>query len=152
MILEYARREVVTARPDDTAQTVAGLMDYYGVGAVVIVAENRPVGIVTDRDLAMCLLKPRGDANGDVRERKVGEIMARTPTTIREDLGFNHAIELMSQDGIRRLPVVDRQGRLRGIVTLDDLLAEFSRDMRAIGRLVQVQERIPAKRRIRAGA
>jgi CBS domain-containing protein len=152
MILEYARREVVTARPDDTAQTVAGLMDYYGVGAVVIVAENRPVGIVTDRDLAMCLLKRQDEPEGDVRSKRASEIMTRTPATIREDLGFTHALEVMSQDGIRRLPVVDRQGRLRGIVTLDDLLAEVSRDMRAIGRLVHAQDRLTTKRKSRASA
>ena len=141
MILEYARREVITARTDDTAQDVAGLMDYYHVGAVVVVHRGKPVGIVTDRDLALCLLERGAAAEGDPRTRKVGDLMTRRLVTIAEDKGFDQAIELMRQAQIRRLPVVDRQGRLRGIVSLDDLLDDICRDMLAIGRLLRAQAR-----------
>jgi CBS domain-containing protein len=141
MILEYARREVITARADDTAEDVVGLMDYYHVGAVVVVHRGRPVGIVTDRDLALCLLERRGETEGDPRTRKVGDFMTRRVVTIPEDKGFDQAIELMRQAQVRRLPVVDRQGRLRGIVSLDDLLDDICRDMLSIGRLLRAQAR-----------
>jgi CBS domain-containing protein len=141
MILEYARREVITAHADDTAQDVAGLMDYYKVGAVVIVHGAQPVGIVTDRDLALCLLERGAATEGDPRTRKVGDFMTRRLATISEDKGFDEAVELMRQEQVRRLPVVDRQGRLRGIVSLDDLLDDICKDMLSIGRLLRAQAR-----------
>jgi CBS domain-containing protein len=96
---------------------------------------------VTDRDLALCLLERRGDHPGDPRARKVGEFMTRRPVTVQEDEGFDRAIDLMSQAHVRRLPVVDRRGRLRGIVSLDDILEDISRDLRAVVRLVRAQAR-----------
>jgi len=141
MILEYARREVITAHADDTAQDVAGLMDYYHVGAVVVVHRGKPVGIVTDRDLALCLLERGAATEGDPRTRKVGDFMTRRVVTIPEDKGFDQAVELMRQAQVRRLPVVDRLGRLRGIVSLDDLLDDICKDMLSIGRLLRAQAR-----------
>jgi predicted transcriptional regulator len=99
------------------------------------------VGIVTDRDLALGLLERGAAPEGDPRTRKVGDFMTRRLVTITEDKGFDQAIELMRQAQIRRLPIVDRQGRLRGIVSLDDLLDDICRDMLAIGRLLRAQAR-----------
>ncbi len=145
MILKYARREVVTARPEDLVQDVAGQMDYYHVGCVVVVRNDRPVGLVTDRDLALTLLERRSGNGKDPGTVAVRDIMSKDPRTIREDEGFDRAIELMAGEGVRRLPVVGRQGRLRGIITLDDVFEELCKDMQVLGGLLKRQQKIPRK-------
>lgn len=150
MILSYARREVISARADDSVRDVVGLMEYYNVGCVVIVFHERPVGIVTDRDLALRVLGARGD--GLPSEARVSEFMTRNVHTIREDEGFDKALEIMRTWSIRRLPVVDRQGRLRGLVTLDDIFHELCRDMDAVAHIVRRQQRLPLRRRVAQGA
>jgi CBS domain-containing protein len=141
VILSYARREVVTAEPDERVADLAGLMDYYQVGCVVIVDGGRPVGIVTDRDLALrVLLERRGDAAA--RDFRAADVMTTHPRTIHEDEGFDRALELMRSENVRRLPVVDRHGKLRGIVSLDDLLEQISADMRSISILLKHQQRL----------
>jgi CBS domain-containing protein len=135
MILNYARRDVVTVRAQDRAEDVAVLMERHRVSAVVVVEQGRPIGVVTDRDLALGML-----FDGDPRTRTAGETMTRHPVTLREDEGFDRALELMAQQGVRRLPIVDRQGKLRGLVSLDDLLEDICGDMRVIGRLLRAQQ------------
>jgi CBS domain-containing protein len=146
VILSYARREVITADPGDLIPDVAGLMDYYNVGCVVVVEESRPVGILTDRDLALRVLTAR-KADAGFENLTAAEVMTPDPRTVHEDEGFDHALELMRGANVRRLPVVDRHGKLRGIVSLDDLLEEIGADMRAITVLLRHQHRVaPAVR------
>jgi len=146
VILNYARREVITADPGDRIPDLAGLMDYYNVGCVVVVQAGRPVGILTDRDLVLRVLTDRTGGT-DIPELTAGDVMTRNPRTIHEDEGFDRALELMRSENVRRLPVVDRHGKLRGIVSLDDLLEEIGADMRTIGVLLKHQQRVaPAVR------
>lgn len=146
MILNYARRDVITADPGDRIPDIAGLMDYYSVGCVVIVQGSRPVGILTDRDLALRVLTDR-TSRADFRDLTAADVMTRAPRMIHEDEGFDRALELMRGENVRRLPVVDRHGKLRGIVTLDDLLEQIGADMRTISVLLKHQQRLaPATR------
>jgi CBS domain-containing protein len=141
VILNYARRQVITAEPDDRIRDLAGLMDYYNVGCVVIVEGSRPIGIVTDRDLALRILTDR-DAASDLERLTARDVMTPDPQTIHEDEGFDRALELMRGENVRRLPVVDRHGKLRGIVSLDDIIEEVGVDMRAISVILKHQQRI----------
>jgi CBS domain-containing protein len=141
VILSYARREVITADPDDRVPDLAGLMDYYNVGCVVVVQAGRPVGILTDRDLALRVLTDR-TARADFRDLRAAQVMTRDPRTIHEDEGFDRALELMRGENVRRLPVVDRHGKLRGIVSLDDLLEQIGADMKTITVLLKHQQRL----------
>ena len=146
MILNYARRQVITADPDDRIRDLAGQMDYYNVGCVVVAEGSRPVGIVTDRDLALRVLTDR-DAASDLERLTARDVMTPAPQTIHEEEGFDRALELMRGENVRRLPVVDRHGRLRGIVSLDDIIEEIGVDMRAISVLLKHQQRVaPAVR------
>ena len=144
MILEIARREVITAKADNTIREIAELMDHYNVGSVVIVHNGKPVGIVTDRDLALSLLKD-GPEEQAIPQLKVAEIMTRTLHTILEEEGITRALELMRSAGVRRLPVVDHKGKLRGLVTLDDVLEAFGHKMETIAKLVRQQQRSPRR-------
>jgi CBS domain-containing protein len=146
VILNYARRQVITADPDDRICDLAGLMDYYNVGCVVIVDGSRPVGMVTDRDLALRVLTDRNVAS-DLERLTARDIMTPDPQLIHEDEGFDRALDLMRGENVRRLPVVDRHGKLRGIVSLDDIIEEIGIDMRAIAVVLKHQQRVaPAVR------
>jgi CBS domain-containing protein len=116
LLREIMTPSVVTASPRTPLRQVAELMRDRNVGSVVL-AENddRPVGIITDRDLAIGVLAGSGEP-GDPAEH-----CATCPVvTGEEDMELEEAAALMVTHRIRRLPVVDSD-RLVGIVTLDDI-------------------------------
>jgi CBS domain-containing protein len=107
---------VVTAKPEESAISVARLMRDHRVGSVVIVdPAGSPVAMVTDRDLAL-----RVFAEGVAAERPVGEQASRPLVCGEPEMELDEAAALMVQHRVRRLPVVDGD-RLAGIVTLDDI-------------------------------
>ena len=112
-----ARSDIVTAAPDDSIQDLATTMDDEAVGCIVITDGDAPVGIVTDRDLVMRTLATGTDPAGVVAE----DVMTEDPCTIDDGAGFYQATELLSEHGVRRLPVTDGDGDLTGIITVDDL-------------------------------
>jgi CBS domain-containing protein len=117
-------RNVVTAGPKDTLAAVATQMQEHNVGTVVIVDNRRPVGIVTDRDLALAL-----GAQGISPQAQVQKVMTHHVLAIPEDTGIYAATKYMREREVRRLPIVDREDRLVGIVSLDDLLRFLAREL-----------------------
>jgi CBS domain-containing protein len=114
---EMFQSEVITASPDDTVRELVEKVKHDNVGAVVIVEEEHVVGIVTDRDIAMKL--GCGEATPDTIAK---EIMTTDVITIWDDQGVFNATQYLLGHKIRRLPIIDRQDRLVGMVTSDDLL------------------------------
>jgi len=117
-------RSVVTAGPQETLAAVARRMQEHNVGTVVIVEDRRPVGIITDRDLALAL-----GAQGVSVEAQVRKVMTPHVLAIPEDMGIYTATRFMREREVRRLPIVDREDHLVGIVTLDDLLRFLGREL-----------------------
>lgn len=117
-------RSVVTAGPDEALAGIARRMQEHNVGTVVIVEERRPVGIITDRDLALALGARRLSPDVPVRE-----VMTRHVLAVPEDMGVFTATRFIQQRKVRRLPVVDREDRLVGLVSLDDLLRWLAREL-----------------------
>jgi CBS domain-containing protein len=117
-------KEVVTAKPKDTLAAVAKLMEQHNVGAIVVTEQDRPVGIVTDRDLALAVC-----VRGASREEHVQKVMTCPVSTIRQSEGIYKATQHIMEKAVRRLPVVDDVGRLVGLVSLDDLLLLLSREL-----------------------
>lgn len=113
---QMIREHVVTATRDTTASVLADLMRENAVGSVVIIEGERPLGIVTDRDLAIELVGMSADPSEIVAE----SIMTTNPTTTDVDDGLFELTELMCEVGVRRIPVIE-EGALAGIVTLDDM-------------------------------
>lgn len=149
MILKIARRDVVTARPEDSVRDVAGLMEYYRVGCVVIARGERPVGIVTDRDLAIRLLAGKG--NGlDAGTLAVQSVMTARPQTVREAEGLDKAVGLMRMARCRRLPVVDARGKLRGLLSMDDVVEAVGRSMIGVVSALRRQQKPPRRRPVPA--
>ena len=115
----YCRRDPVTARPDDSIREAAKRMHSNDVGCVVVVdANEHPLGILTDRDVVILGL----GRSRDLDATPVSAVMSRLTAKVREVTAMARAIVRMGTDGVRRLPVVDHNGRLTGIVTYDDAL------------------------------
>ncbi len=117
-------KNVISAGPEESLAAVALQMQEHNVGTVVIVEKQRPVGIITDRDLALAL-----GARGVRPQTAVREVMTRHVLAIPEDMSIYSATKFMREREVRRLPIVDREDRLVGIVTLDDLLRFLGREM-----------------------
>jgi CBS domain-containing protein len=121
---EIFTRSVVTAGPEETLAAVALKMQEHNVGTVVIVEEQRPVGITTDRDVALAL-----GAQGISPQARVEKVMTHHVLAIPDDTGIYTATKFMREREVRRLPIVDKEDHLVGIVTLDDLLRFLGREL-----------------------
>lgn len=126
---EICNREVIVVEPGVAVREAAALMRQYHVGDLVVVevrGEKRvPVGIVTDRDIAIEVT-----AMGvDPEAVKVGEVMGPGLVTVGEHDTVYDTLQRMRQHGVRRIPVVDARGGLAGIVSLADLLEFLAEEL-----------------------
>jgi CBS domain-containing protein len=127
-------RDVDRAEEDETACQAAIRMRQRAVGTLVIVnAARQPIGIITDRDIMERVVAEARDATNTL----VGDIMTRDLMTIAEDEPIQVALPRMRRGGFRRLPVVDREGSLVGLVSMDDILMLLSEELAQIGQLVK---------------
>ena len=109
----------VTVRPTETVAAAAKRMRDEGVGCVVVTGPTRkPVGILTDRDIVLAVV-----AEGRLPEAtRVEEVMCRHVISGRATDTLMDAAMKMAEASIRRLPILDGQGRMVGLVSVDDLL------------------------------
>jgi CBS domain-containing protein len=127
-------REVDLAEPEESVQDAARRMHSRNVGALMVQnAAGEPIGILTDRDLAIRVV---GKGVHPVTTT-VREVMSPAPDSVHENTPIEMALSHMRAGPYRRLPVVDPQGKLVGIVTLDDILDLLSEEFAEIGRLVK---------------
>jgi CBS domain-containing protein len=112
------RRPVCTLPPDALCREAAQLMRDEGVGCVVVAEQERPLGIVTDRDLVVRVI-----AAGRAPEKTLlRDVMSGEPVFLASERALDQVIATMRQQHVRRIPVVDAEGRLEGVLALDDLL------------------------------
>ncbi|MGC8583885.1 MAG: CBS domain-containing protein [Thermoproteus sp.] len=110
-------REVVTAGKNTPVKDVASSMYEKKIGSVVVVDEaGKPVGIVTERDLVYVCAK------GLSADTPIWMVMTENPVTIAEDAPLLDAVEKMRELNVRHLPVVDKEGKLVGILSVRDVL------------------------------
>ena len=142
-VAQSCRRHVVTGKPDDDVHTLAVKMREYHVGSLVVVEEvegrQRPVGIVTDRDLVVLVLA-RG-AEADTDKLTAADLMADPLVTVLADASMLHALNLMQDAGVRRLPVIDDDGYLFGVIALDDAIGALVGHMRLLAQIAGVEQR-----------
>lgn len=132
---EICNRSVVVVERDESVRAAATLMREHHVGTLVVVTRNgvcTPVGIVTDRDVTIGVVAVGLDA--DVLT--VGDIMGPDLFTAPEDQGVYETLQQMRGHGIRRLPIVDREGALAGLVSLDDLVELLAQELGELSRLI----------------
>jgi CBS domain-containing protein len=123
-----------TVTPDESIQNAARIMRDEDTGAVPVVENGRPIGIVTDRDIVVRAVADGGQASRPVRDIVTGAIVAATP-----DMSTREAAQLMSEHQVRRLPVVEND-RLVGIVSLGDLAVKEAKDSRTGDTLQSISE------------
>ena len=125
-ISEVMTRDVQTIRPDQSAQDAARFMLKADAGSIPVTEGERLIGMITDRDIAV-----RGVAKGYGPETLVRELMTDDIICARSDDNVEDVASKMSEAQVRRLPVVDDQERLCGIVSLGDLSREADTDCAA---------------------
>ena len=126
-------REVDFADADESAWQAAERMHQRSVGALIVLNQSKePTGIITDRDLVERVMAK--DLNPNTTEIK--DVMTAEIKTISEDASIESALSLMRSGGFRRLPVVDTNGKLVGVLSLDDVLILLAEEFSQIGQLL----------------
>jgi CBS domain-containing protein len=118
-VSEVMTRDVRTIQPGQTAREAASFMLSSDAGSIPVTEGERLVGMITDRDIAV-----RGVAQGNGPDTPVRELMTSDSICVREDDNVEDVASKMSEARVRRLPVVDAQEKLCGIVSLGDLSRE----------------------------
>jgi CBS domain-containing protein len=120
LVRDVMTETVVVADPGVSVREVAELMRDRSVGSVVLVQSGRPVGFITDRDVAMSVVAEGRDAFDPVSEHASSPVITADP-----DMEIDEGAQLMVRQGVRRLVVIEA-GFLVGVVTLDDLAARMT--------------------------
>jgi CBS domain-containing protein len=118
-VSEVMTREVQTIQPDQTAQEAASFMLSADAGSIPVTDGERLIGMITDRDIAV-----RGIAKGNGPDTPVRDLMSNDIVCARIDDDCDAVASRMSEAQVRRLPVIDSDERLCGIVSLGDLARE----------------------------
>jgi CBS domain-containing protein len=134
-VSELCRDSVTVVRRDSPVLEAAQLMRRYHIGTVVVIdvvsGAQVPVGILTDRDIVVGVVAM--DLNP--RDLTAGDIMTESLVIVPENCDVFDAIAMMRKGGVRRMPVVDAEGGLTGIVSLDDLLPVVAQELADLARL-----------------
>ena len=115
-ISEVMSKDVWLTRPDRTVREAAKTMAEHDTGALPVSDGDRLVGMITDRDIAV-----RAVARGLSPETPIREVMSQEVLYCYDDEDVEHVLDNMRQNQVRRLPVVNREKRLVGIVSFGDL-------------------------------
>jgi CBS domain-containing protein len=120
-VSDVMTRDVQTARPDQTAREAAGIMLRTDAGAIPVTEGDRLIGMITDRDIAV-----RGIAEGYGPDTPVRDLMTNDMVIARVDDDIDEVATRMSEAQVRRLPVIDRNEQLCGIISLGDISQKAS--------------------------
>lgn len=124
---EYMTTKLVTVEMDDTLETVRDIFDNTGFHHLLVVDGGSVVGVLSDRDLLRHLspyVGTKSETNRDLAtlHKHVHQIMTRHPETVSPDTELREVLDKFKHKDLTCLPVVDRQGKLRGLVTWRDML------------------------------
>lgn len=134
VVEELVETHVVTAEPDTPVQQVVADMAQEDVGSVVVVEDDRPVGILTDRTVALAL-----ESTTDLSDHRAQDLLTDSIVTGTVEMSVFEAIRRLEEEEVRRLPIVNEEGHLAGIVTLDDILVLLSTELGNLTSVVKAQ-------------
>ncbi|WP_456472022.1 CBS domain-containing protein [Methanocaldococcus sp.] len=117
-VYEVMSVPVITVDKKQNIYQAANLMCEKDIGAVVVIDNKKPVGILTERDI----LKRVVAKNLKPKDVLVEEVMSKNLITINKNATINEAAKIMTKHKVKRLPVVDDNGELVGIITQDDIV------------------------------
>ena len=135
-VRDFYRTNPCTAAQGETVREAAKRMDAQGVGSLVVVDDaGRPIGMLTDRDVVVRVLRQHLSPDTTT----VCEVMQRDVSKLREGAPLVNALRRMRSDAVRRLPVVDEEGSLVGIITADDVLQLLASELSDVAGVVRAQ-------------
>lgn len=127
-------RVVASAAPSESVRAAAHRMAEYNVGTLAVLDDNRvPVGVITDRDIALRIVA-RGR---DPESVMVSDAMTSPARTVGEDEAIEEALHRMRNSSVRRLVVVDGEGKAVGVLSVDDVLDLLAEEAAAVGSLLR---------------
>ncbi len=145
-------REVTVAGRDTTVEEAARMMRRFHVGDLIVIDKSegdeaagkpKPVGIVTDRDIVLAVV-----ATGlDPSVFTLGDLAMHAVQTCPQELGVFECIQLMRIHGVRRMPVVDADGALTGVVSVDDILRLLAEELAELSKVVAHQQAVEVESR-----
>lgn len=119
-IREMMTKETRSVSPETPVIEAAGLMRLHDIGVVPVLEDGRVVGMLTDRDIVLQVVADGDDPHTTL----VRDVMSTGSISIQEDQDVEEAVELMQKYQIRRLPVLNRDSTLVGIVSLGDIAVD----------------------------
>lgn len=126
MIGEIVNRDLVTVSRDTPIREVATLMESKDVGSVLVVENDIPRGIITDRDI---VLRCISDSQVNIDDCKASDVMTDSIDVVPENAGLFDCISKMRDGKVRRMPVVDSQGKAIGILSFGDIMAVLTKEL-----------------------
>ena len=133
------RKDVVSVKSGTMVNEVASLMQEKNIGSVVVQnaarrGEKEEFGIVTDRDIALRVI----GKNLDPAKTPIADVMTHNfVLVLREDLGLLEALEQVRKSAVRRFPVIGIDGKLKGIITLDDIITLLAKEMADVASIIE---------------
>jgi len=120
LVGDIMSKDVKVVRPDSSVKEVVATMNKFNIGSIIVVQSNRPIGIITERDILRRIVEPCL-APETLTARQV---MTSPVLTISETTSIDEAAKLMAKRKIKKLPVMKKQ-KLVGIVTLTDIVTKM---------------------------
>jgi CBS domain-containing protein len=136
LVRDVMSKEVKVVRPDTTVKEVVATMNKFDIGSIIVVQGERPVGIITERDILRRLVEPCL-APETLTARYV---MTSPVTTISETATIEEAAELMAKKRVKRLPVMSNE-KIVGIVTFTDIVTKVPTLLSILEELVRPHKR-----------
>lgn len=133
LLMDLVNRPPVTVLPETSVIDAARAMRDRNVGSVIVYEEGSVIGILTDRDVVLAL----ADGRLVDPDQPVSEIMTRNPVCLASRDDVDTGLARMRSHGVRRMPVLNDQGELVGIVSLDDMLMHMGRTLSTAADLVE---------------
>jgi len=115
-VSQIMSKNVITIDASEKVLKALQIMAEKGIGSIIIVEDGKPIGIITERDIAKKLVQDK-----TTLDKKVKDVMSKPLITVSPDTGIFEALQIMRKNNIRRLPIVSK-GKLEGIITEKDLL------------------------------
>lgn len=131
---DYCQRDVRTIAAGESLRTAAARMAEEGVGSLVVLQGRQPRGILTDRDIALRVLRDGADP-----ETSALEALGRDPILMHETSPLRAAAALMRRCSVRRIPVVDANEELVGMIAFDDVLRLLAAELSGLADAVASQ-------------
>lgn len=139
-VRDFTWRKPVTISVDDTIANAAQMFSDQGVGALIVLEENRPVGVVTDRDLVV-----RGIARRVPFDARIDSLMSMGVIALDADEDVDELYATFARNAIRRVPVVEHD-RVVGVVSLDDAMVSTAAELTDLASVLSTQIAFPHAR------